>query len=71
MRIGVSLDDRVGNVADTVGHAARVFEVLAIDYCDRRERTLRDAASATLRVGAVSVSPSIDSGAAEAATNIN
>src|SRR5438067_13584587 len=46
MRIGVTLDDRVGNVADTVGNAARVFEILSIDYCCKRDRTLRDAAAA-------------------------
>src|SRR5262249_35032203 len=39
-------DDRVGDVADTVAHAARVFEIVGIDYCDKRERTLRDAAKA-------------------------
>jgi regulator of cell morphogenesis and NO signaling len=44
MRIGVSLDDRVGEVADTVAHAARVFEIVGIDFCDKRDRTLKDAA---------------------------
>jgi regulator of cell morphogenesis and NO signaling len=48
MRIGVSLEDRVGNVADTVGNAARVFEILSIDYCCKRDRTLRDAAAAAI-----------------------
>lgn len=46
MRIGVSLEDRVGDVADTVGHAARVFEIVGIDYCCKRDRSLRDAAAA-------------------------
>lgn len=46
MRIGVSLEDRVGEVADTVAHAARVFEIVGIDFCDKRNRTLRDAAKA-------------------------
>jgi regulator of cell morphogenesis and NO signaling len=46
MRIGVSLGDRVGDVADTVGSAARVFEIVGIDSCDKRDRPLRDAASA-------------------------
>ena len=46
MRIGISLEDRVGEVADTVAHAARVFEIVGIDYCDKRERSLRDAAKA-------------------------
>jgi len=44
MRIGVSLDDRVGEVADTVAHAARVFEIVGIDFCDKRDRSVRDAA---------------------------
>jgi len=29
MRIGVSLNDRVGEVADTVAYAARIFELAA------------------------------------------
>ena len=44
MRIGVSLDDRVGEVADTVARAARVFEITGIDFCDKPNRSLRDAA---------------------------
>ena len=44
MRIGISLEDRVGEVADTVAHAARVFEIVGIDFCDKRDRTVRDAA---------------------------
>jgi len=47
MRIGVSLEDRAGDVADTVGSAARVFEIVGIDYCCHRDRSLRDAAAAT------------------------
>jgi len=46
MRIGVSLEDRVGDVADTLAHAATVFEVTGIDYCCKRDRSLRDAAKA-------------------------
>ena len=46
MRIGISLEDRVGQVADTVAHAARVFEIVGIDSCDKRDRTLKDAAKA-------------------------
>jgi regulator of cell morphogenesis and NO signaling len=46
MRIGVSLGDRVGDVADTVGNAARVFEIVGLDYCCKRDRSLRDAAAA-------------------------
>jgi len=46
MRIGISLEDRVGEVADTVAHAARVFEIVGIDFCDKRDRSVRDAAKA-------------------------
>lgn len=42
----IEVDRPVGEIADAVPHAARVFEILGINYCDRRERTLRDAAAA-------------------------
>ncbi|HEY8182117.1 MAG TPA: DUF542 domain-containing protein [Thermoanaerobaculia bacterium] len=40
------LDDRVGDVADQVPHAARILEVLGVDICCHRERSLRQAAAA-------------------------
>lgn len=51
MRIGVSLNDRVGEVADTVAHAARIFEIAGVDFCCKRDRTLREAAAAALLDG--------------------
>ena len=36
MRIGVSSGDRVWDVADTVGSAARVFEIVGVDDCCTR-----------------------------------
>ena len=48
MRIGVSPNDHVGEVADTVAHAARVFEIAGVDFCCKRDRTLREAAAAAL-----------------------
>jgi hypothetical protein len=51
--------------------AAISISLISLSAHLNQAKVLRDAASATVRVGAVSVSPSIDSGAAEAATNIN
>lgn len=47
----VSPDARVGEVADSVPFAARVFEIVGIDFCCHRDRSLHDAAS-TARLNA-------------------
>jgi|SRR5581483_19262 len=41
----ISPDARVGEIADTVPFAARVFEIAGVDYCCHRDRSLRDAAT--------------------------
>ncbi|HYS54372.1 MAG TPA: DUF542 domain-containing protein [Thermoanaerobaculia bacterium] len=42
----MNVHDRVGETSEILPHAARVFEILGIDYCRHRERSLRDAFAA-------------------------
>jgi len=44
--VKITADERVGEIVDSVPHAARVFEVVGVDACCHRDRSLQDAASA-------------------------